>query len=188
VEIVIRPATAADIEGILEIVNGYAAQNLMLPRTDEQIRRVLRWFLVAEHQGHIAGCGSNVELTPRLTELRSLAVAPEYRNTGLGKRLVEALIVGARDAGYDQICALTLSESFFNRCGFATVDRWAISPKIWHECIYCPKFDACDEIAVLMNLTEPQMALKPIAPEVSQELWQGVKIGRQQRQRFQAAG
>ena len=50
-EITIRPAAEADIEGILDIVNGYAAQNLMLPRTDEQIRRVLRWFLVAEAAG-----------------------------------------------------------------------------------------------------------------------------------------
>ena len=179
-EITIRPAAEADIEGILAIVNGYAAQNLMLPRTDGQIRRVLRWFLVAEDQGQIIGCGSNVELTPQLTELRSLAVAPEYRSTGLGKRLVEALIARARSDGYDQICALTLSESFFNRCGFATVDRWSISSKIWHECIYCPKFDACDEIAVMMNLTESQPILKRLAPEVSMEMWQGIKLGRLQ--------
>ena len=75
---------------------------------------------------------------------------------------MEKLVAKARDAGYDQICALTLSEGFFNRCGFDTVDRWAISPKIWHECIYCQKFDACDEIAVLMSLTEP--AVQPVQP------------------------
>ncbi len=39
-EITIRPATEADIEGILGIVNGYAAENLMLLCTDEQIRLV----------------------------------------------------------------------------------------------------------------------------------------------------
>jgi amino-acid N-acetyltransferase len=161
-DISIRPAVEADIEGILSIVNGYAAQNLMLPRTAEQIQRVLKWFLVAERGGKVIGCGSNVELTPRLTELRSLAVAPEFRSSGLGRRLVEKLVAKARDAGYDQICALTLSEGFFNRCGFDTVDRWAISPKIWHECIYCQKFDACDEIAVLMSLTEP--AVQPVQP------------------------
>ncbi len=175
-DIEIRPAVEADIEAILTIVNGYAAQNLMLPRTAEQIRRVLRWFLVAEQDGRIVGCGSNVELTPKLTELRSLAVVPELRGSGLGRRLVAALVEKARADGYDQICALTLNEGFFNRCGFVTVDRWAISPKIWHECIYCPKFDACDEIAVLMNLTEQAPAPKPIAPEVSQELWQGLRL------------
>ena len=66
----------------------------------------------------MVGCGSNVPLTPRLTELRSLAVAPETRGTGLGKRLVEALVIAARDAGYEKICALTLNEGFFNVCGF----------------------------------------------------------------------
>ena len=41
-------ANESDIDGILEIVNGYAAQNLMLPRTAEQIRRALPGFLVAD--------------------------------------------------------------------------------------------------------------------------------------------
>jgi amino-acid N-acetyltransferase len=185
--VTIRAATEADIDGILTIVNAYAAQNLMLPRTAEQIRRVLKDFLVAEHAGRVVGCGSNVPLTAELVELRSLAVAPEFRSTGLGKRLVEALVAKARADGYAQICALTLVESFFGRLGFVTVDRWAIPPKIWHECIYCPKFDACDEVTMLMNLTEPQTELRPLAPEVAMELWQGVKIGRLQRIRAQAA-
>ncbi len=180
-DIHLRPAAESDIDGILAIVNVYAAQDLMLPRTAEQIRIVLKDFLVAEHEDRIVGCGSNVPLTRELVELRSLAVAPEFRSTGLGKRLVEALIAKAQADGYEQICALTLVESFFSRMGFVTVDRWAISPKIWHECIYCPKFDACDEIAMLMNLAEPQTIPQALAPEVSMELWQGLKIGRKQR-------
>jgi amino-acid N-acetyltransferase len=174
-EITIRPATEADLDAILAIVNYYASQNLMLPRTPEQIRQVLRDFLVAEDGGRVVGCGSNVPLTPRLVELRSLAVAPEYRGSGLGRRLVEALVAKARADGYEQICALTLVEGFFSRCGFVTVDRWTISPKIWHECIYCPKFDACDEIAMLMNLREP--AAVPQMPEVSPPLWRQLPVG-----------
>jgi len=185
-DVTIRAAAEADIDGILTIVNAYAARNLMLPRTAEQIRRVLENFLVAEHAGRVVGCGSNVPLTAELVELRSLAVASEFRSSGLGKRLVEALVAKARADGYEQICALTLVESFFSRMGFATVDRWAIPPKIWHECIYCPKFDACDEVAMLMNLTEPQTVPAPLAPEVAMELWQGVKIGRMQRVRWEA--
>jgi amino-acid N-acetyltransferase len=157
-DIHLRAATEEDIDGILALVNGYAAQDLMLPRTAAQIRRALPGFLVALQGRKVVGCGSNVPLTPRLTELRSLAVAPETRGTGLGKRLVAALVIAARDAGYDRICALTLTEGFFNACGFETVDRWSITPKIWQECVYCPKFDACDEIAVLMNLREPAAA------------------------------
>lgn len=157
-DMIIRAAKESDIDGILDIVNGYAAQNLMLFRTEEQIKRALPGFIVAVAEEKVMGCGSNVPLTPRLVELRSLAVAPEARGTGLGQRLVEVLVAMARDAGYDQICALTLSEGFFNKCEFATVDRWSITPKIWQECIYCQKFDACDEIAVLLNLREPAVA------------------------------
>ena len=140
-DIHIRKATEADIEAILAIINAYAAQNLMLPRTPEQIRRVLPKFLVAEQMGRVVGCGSNVELTPELTELRSLAVTPEQRGTGLGRRLVHALIEQARADGYDTICALTLSEEFFNRCGFTVIA--GPSHPIWR--VRVPKFDACDK-------------------------------------------
>jgi amino-acid N-acetyltransferase len=157
----IRPAEASDIDGILALVNAYAAQNLMLPRTPEQIRRALPRFLVAVANGRVVVCGSLVELTPALVELRSLAVDPSQRGTGLGKLMVARLIEAARASGYEQLCALTLTESFFQKCGFTTVDRWTISPKIWHECIYCPKFNACDEIAMLMELVEPAEARAP---------------------------
>jgi amino-acid N-acetyltransferase len=94
----------------------------------------------------------------------------------LGRRLVEALVEQARAAGFQQVCALTLVESFFNKLGFVTVDRWTISPKIWYECIYCPKFDACDEIAVLMNLVEPESALQP-QPEAEAVPWRRLRLG-----------
>jgi amino-acid N-acetyltransferase len=175
-DIAIRHAVEDDVDGILEIVNDYAAQNLMLPRTPEQIRRVLTHFLVATYEDRVVGCGSLVRLTAQLTELRSLAVAAGWRSTGLGRRLVEALVEEARRTGVQQLCALTLVEGFFNRLGFVTVDRWAISPKIWHECIYCPKFDACDEIAVLMNLVEPEAAAQP-QPEAETIPWGQLRLG-----------
>jgi len=39
---IIRPATEADIQPICDLVNGFAAQNLMLNRTPEQVRRASR--------------------------------------------------------------------------------------------------------------------------------------------------
>ena len=83
-------------------------------------------------------------------------MAPETAGRGWASGWSRRWSIAAREAGYDKICALTLNEGFFNACGFATVDRWTITPKIWQECIYCPKFDTCDEIAVLMNLREPE--------------------------------
>src|SRR5512141_1681660 len=102
-QLTLRPATDADVETIVQIVNHYAEQNLMLWRTPEQVERVLSGFLVAEAEGRIVGCGSLVELTPQLTEVRSLAVAPGYQGHGVGGKIVGALVERAQAAGYAQV-------------------------------------------------------------------------------------
>ncbi len=148
----IRPATAADIAGICDLVNGFAARNLMLPRTPQQVQLVLGDFLVAEQDGEIVGCGYLAYLRQDLVEIRSLAVAESLHGQGVGGQLLEQLVAEARRRGIVKVCALTLAPEFFYRHGFRRVDRWSISPKIWSECVYCPKFHACDEIAVLREL------------------------------------
>ena len=152
--VLIRPASAEDVADIVNLVNTYAAQNLMLPRSEREVERTLSAWLVAEVDGRVVGCGALSVLSPELAEIRSLAVAPEQAGKGIGSRLVQHLVQKARDMGLKQVAALTLRQSFFERQGFEVVDRWALSPKIWSECVYCPKFHRCDEIAVAMNLTE----------------------------------
>jgi amino-acid N-acetyltransferase len=155
----IRPASAEDVPQILSMVNGFAEQNIMLPRTEESILRSLDDWLVAAYRGErpagvpaVVGCGALIPLTDTLVEIRSLAVHESQQGKGLGGAIVLALVDAAREQEYSQVCALTLREKFFLRLGFDLVDRWAISPKIWQECIYCRKFHRCDEVAVLMNL------------------------------------
>lgn len=147
--VTIRPATEDDIQPICDLVNGFAERNLMLHRTPAQVRHALRDFLVAEAEEGVVGCGYLALLGPDLGELRSLAVSDAFQGSGLGGQLVERLVAVAGERGIRQVCALTLVPEFFARYGFERVDRWAISPKIWGECVYCPKFHACDEIAVL---------------------------------------
>ena len=166
--ITIRFATEDDIQAICDLVNGFADQNLMLPRREHQVRAALSDFLVAievvegleggsgQEAGRLAGCGSLILLTPELAEIRSLAVAADAHGQGLGGQLVGALLELARERGLDQICALTLRPNFFQRQGFHVIDRWGLTPKIWNECVFCPKFHRCDEIAVALNLHEPE--------------------------------
>lgn len=151
-EVVLRPAREEDIPAIVSLVNGYAAQNLMLPRSPEEVRRTLKTWIVAEAEGQVVGCAALARLSPDLAEIRSLAVAPEHAGHGIGSRIVQALVEIARAEGIKQVAALTLRQSFFERQGFEVVDRWELSPKIWSECVYCPKFHRCDEIAVAMTL------------------------------------
>jgi amino-acid N-acetyltransferase len=163
--ITIRFATEVDIQPICDLVNGFAAQNLMLPRHEIQVRHVLADFLVAceetevdgDPADQLLGCGSLIALTPELAEIRSLAVAADTHGQGVGGRIVSALLDLARERGLNQVCALTLRPNFFQRQGFHVIDRWGLTPKIWNECVYCPKFHRCDEIAVALNLHEPHV-------------------------------
>jgi amino-acid N-acetyltransferase len=151
----IRPATDADIPAISALVNYFAAQDVMLPRSEDRIRANLSDYVVAEDAGRLAGCGSLANLTPQLAEIRALAVAPDYQGQGVGALLVAALLETAQARAIAQVCALTLRPDFFQRQGFHVVDRWHLTPKIWSECVRCPKYHRCDEVAVLLNLAEP---------------------------------
>lgn len=162
---IIRPAQAEDVPHIAAMVNRFAAQNLMLPRTEQSIAQTVQDWVVATSSDAAAppvvGCGALVPLTDTLVELRSLAVDESQHGLGLGSKLVLQLVDMARERGFPQICALTLREDFFVRLGFQLVDRWSISPKVWQACIYCPKFHRCDEVAVLMDLHPQARAEKP---------------------------
>ncbi|HNS03057.1 MAG TPA: N-acetyltransferase [Anaerolineae bacterium] len=160
--IVIRPITEADAPAISDLVSGFAAQNLMLPRSQAQVLLALEDFLVADEAGRVVGCGSLIELTPTLAEVRSLAVAADVHGRGVGGQIVGALLDMARQRELDQVCALTLRPNFFQRQGFQIVDRWNLTPKIWSECVYCTKFHRCDEVAMLMNLHDPAAAPNPM--------------------------
>jgi amino-acid N-acetyltransferase len=182
----VRPATLQDVSAIVTMVNRFAAQNIMLPRTEASVQQSIDdWLLAVDTDGHVAGCGSLVALTDTLVEIRSLAIHEEYQGRGIGGMLVLALVEMAREQEYEQICALTLRASFFERLGFEVVDRWAISPKVWQACIYCAKFHHCDEVAVLMPLVDKPVKVETKTPAwnglLRWDSWQPLKLAYQQR-------
>ena len=189
----IRPAQPADVLPIVELVNRYAGQDLMLPRTEESVRHTLAdWLVMVEEQPAadipLLACGALVPLTETLAEVRSLAVHESQQGRGLGGYLVLELVRMAQERHFEQVCALTLREHFFTRLGFEVVDRWSISPKVWQACIYCRKFHRCDEVAVLMNLVEktdadvngPGRAKPAWSHLLKWSEWQGLKLAYKQ--------
>jgi len=154
--VIIRPAESADIPAMAALVNHYAAQALMLARSESEIAAALDHFVVAESDGQFAGCAALTFLTPRMVEVRSLAVAERFAGQGIGSKIVTALVERSRQLGAEQVVALTLRPNFFRRLHFQIVDRWSLSPKVWSECVYCPKFHHCDEIAVARDLNRQE--------------------------------
>jgi amino-acid N-acetyltransferase len=58
----------------------------------------------------------------------------------------------AINSGLYTIFAFTYVAEFFHKMGFHQVDRGLLPLKVWKDCLSCPKFQCCDEIAVLKAL------------------------------------
>lgn len=155
-DIVVRPARIGDMRQVEALVNGFARDNLMLPKTYDQLARLFREFVVAvDAAERVVGCGALRVYSDQLAEVASLAVDETVHGAGIGRRLVERLVEEAGALGIRTVFALTLQELFFHRLGFRTVPRENFPGKVWADCRSCPKLHACDEIAVAKELGGP---------------------------------
>ena len=153
-EVTIRKASMLDIHPLLDLINGYAAQGVMLPRTEFEMSENIRDFTLAWSGDELVGCGALHFYTPTTGEVRSLAVNPDVKSRGVGRKIVEALDREARDCGLHTIFAFTYVTGFFEKLGFHVVERGELPLKAWKDCLRCPKFSACDETAVVKYLVE----------------------------------
>jgi amino-acid N-acetyltransferase len=152
VELEIRKAVMHDIPNVLRLINGYAARGIMLPRTEFELSEAIRDFTVVLRGGSLVGCGALHFYSPTTGEIRSLAVDEQAKAHGVGRRVVEALLLEAQQYELDAVFAFTYVTEFFQKVGFQVVERGVLPLKAWKDCIRCPKFQECDEVAVLRIL------------------------------------
>ncbi|MCX5633972.1 MAG: N-acetyltransferase [Phycisphaerae bacterium] len=145
---VIRNAAVKDVETIYSLISRYAQLDKMLFRSKAYIFDNLQMFSVAEIDGQVVGCCALMVIWSDLAEIKSLAVAEEYQNKGIGKALVENAVEQARNLGVEKVFALTLEPAFFEKQGFNIVDKKTLPMKVWSDCARCPKQENCDETAV----------------------------------------
>ncbi len=143
-----------DIPNILSLINSYAAAGVMLPRTEFEMSENIRDFSVAYDGSRLMGCAALHFYTPTTAEVRSLAVLPDNKQRGVGRALVDSLEKEARENDLEAIFAFTYVEQFFAKLGFEVIERGELPLKAWKDCLRCPKFQNCDEIAVLKRLRE----------------------------------
>lgn len=148
----VRKASMQDIPALLELINGYAAKGIMLARTEFELSENMRDFMVAYAGNHLVGCGALHFYSPTVGEVRSLAVAESHKTHGIGRLIVDSLVYEAKLYGLDAVFAFTYVPGFFGRVGFHEVERGELPLKAWKDCLRCPKFHSCDEIAVLRVL------------------------------------
>ena len=156
----LRPARAGDIAGIGSLVNGYAAERLMLPRSAESIALALDDFVVVvDDHDRVVACGALKTYSPSLAEVASLAVSREMRNSGLGSVVVAEVERLARVRGIVELFALTLASPFFESLGYEITDRARYPEKIRRDCASCPRRFACREVCVWRALSAMSLSI-----------------------------
>lgn len=146
-------ARIGDARSIQALVNGYASQEIMLPKSLSEIYSNIREFKVVRgDEDQLLACGALSIMWEDLAEVCSLAVASGQKGKGLGRLLVDALIEDARQLGIRRVFALTYQLDFFARLGFREIEKSELPHKIWSDCLKCSKFPECDEIAVVLEL------------------------------------
>ena len=152
----LRKARITDVKGVHKLLmNTSADDGLVLPRSYNQLYSHLRDFFVivddADDEVVLACCALSI-CWDNLAEVRSLVVAREQRGLGLGRRLVEACVSDALTLGIYRVFALTNTQAFFQKMGFTEVSKDSLPQKVWSDCLNCPRFPDCDEVAMLMEL------------------------------------
>ncbi len=148
----IRKAHIDDVKAIQHLINRYAEQGQMLPRSLNELYENLRDFAVYEDDNGIEGvCALHISWEG-LAEVRSLAVRKEKTRQGIGASLVQYCLEDARALGAERVFVLTYQEQFFRKLRFEPVDKKELPHKIWTDCLNCVKFPNCDETSLIIHL------------------------------------
>jgi len=148
----IRKARVEDVKAIQLIVNRYAEQGQMLPRSLNDLYESIRDFSIFIEDGEVVGvCALHISWEG-LAEIRSLAVRPDRAGRGIGASLVAHCLGEARELGAQRVFVLTYQEGFFGKQGFVPIDKKELPHKIWTDCLNCVKFPNCDESSMILSL------------------------------------
>jgi amino-acid N-acetyltransferase len=117
----LRDAASDDVGGILKLIEPLEADGTLVKRPRELIEREIGQFSVFEHDGFIQGCAALYPFEEAaMGELACLTVHPDYREGGLGERLMKRIEARARAAGLTRLFVLTTRTAhWFLKRGYA---------------------------------------------------------------------
>lgn len=114
--VTLRRAGGEDVGSVSRLLAGQAL-------TQAGVADWIGHFWLAEHGRAVVGV-AGLELYGSAALLRSVAVDPAWRGTGLGRLVTERALEDARSAGASEVYLLTTTaEDYFPRVGFAAVAR-----------------------------------------------------------------
>lgn len=152
--ITLRAAKFSDVENIHTLLNQYAKEGLMLPRSRNSIYENLRDYVIAVENNRFLGCGALHFVWDKLAEIRSMAIDPNYKQSGIGRMIVRELEKQGIERGVTMFFTLTYQPGFFSKCDYIETSKEKLPQKVWKECVYCSQYPYCNEIAFVKTTVD----------------------------------
>ena len=102
----LREAAIDDVGGILALIEPLEAEGVLVRRNRERLEMEIDRFLVLEHDRMVIGCAALYPYGDE-GEIACLVVHPEYRNSGVGDRLLSRIEERAKKQGVKRVFVLT---------------------------------------------------------------------------------
>ncbi|NQY62363.1 MAG: argininosuccinate lyase [Alteromonadaceae bacterium] len=144
----VRRARMSDVEKIHQLVDFWSGKGEILPRCQDNIIHDIQNFVVAEVDGYVVGCASLYIYQTELAEIRSIVVDEEAHSQGQGQAMVQYLLEFAHQIELQKIIVLTYVPEFFNKLGFALIDKNSLAENIIEDSEQSPHKNPDDEVAM----------------------------------------
>lgn len=146
-------AKLSDIVQMQDLVKPEVEKGIILFRSSDEMATNIRSYILAKENEQIIGFGALHFHADDLAEIRSLMVKDGFRGRGIGKGIIQNLLIEGENLGVKKVFTLTYQKAFFESVGFTEIPKEALpTHKIWADCIKCKHFPICDEIALIKTI------------------------------------
>ncbi|NEB80582.1 amino-acid N-acetyltransferase [Streptomyces sp. SID14478] len=121
--VTVRRARTADVPAVRRLLDAYSRHGILLDKATVTLYEDIQEFWVAERDDNaeVVGCGALHIMWEDLAEVRTLAVNPQVKGSGVGHQVLEKLLQTARWIGVRRVFCLTFEVEFFVKHGFVEI-------------------------------------------------------------------
>ncbi|MBG0563208.1 amino-acid N-acetyltransferase [Actinoplanes aureus] len=131
---IVRRARTRDIKAIRALVDTYTTDRRLLSKATVTLyEQVQEFWVAADEDDQVVGCGALHVMWEDLAEIRTVAVDPSMRGRKIGHRIVAALIDQARELGVARVFCLTFETRFFGSFGFTEIDGAPVPHSVYEQ-------------------------------------------------------
>ncbi|TJZ42743.1 amino-acid N-acetyltransferase [Streptomyces piniterrae] len=131
----VRRARTSDVPAVRRLIDSYSRDGILLDKATVTLYEDIQEFWVAERDedAEVVGCGALHVMWEDLAEVRTLAVDPQLKGSGVGHQVLEQLLRTARWLGVRRIFCLTFEVDFFVKHGFVEIGETPVDGDVYSE-------------------------------------------------------